>query len=52
MEDGIKHETVVTSVVTSSKPSEPPRANCQIHTYFSHEKLVHLLNSDPFPKDS
>jgi len=28
-------------------------AYCQTHTYFSHEeKSVHLLNLDPFPKES
>ena len=31
-----------------------PREDCQIHTYFSYEekKLVHLLNLDPFSKES
>jgi len=48
IEDGIEHETVDTSVVTSSKPSESrsPRADYQIHTFFLYEKKrpVHLLN--------
>jgi len=33
--DGIEHETVATSIITSNKP-ESPRVDCQIHTYFSH----------------
>ena len=53
IEDGIEYETVTTSVVTSSESLESPRVNCQIHTYFSHEKKpIHLLNLDPFPKES
>ena len=32
IEDGIEHETVATSIVTSSKPLESPRVDCQTHT--------------------
>jgi len=54
IEDMIEHETVATNIVTSSKPLDSSRADCQIHTYFSHEekKPVHLLNLDSFPKES
>ena len=47
-------ETIVTSLITFSKPSESPRADCQTHIYSSHEekRLVHLLNLDLFLKES
>ena len=53
IEDGIEHETVVASVITSNKPSESCHIDCQIHTYFSHEKKsTHLLKLNLFPKKS
>ena len=54
IEDEIEHESVATGVVMTGKPSEFHRANCQFHTYFSHEdkQLVHLLNFDPILKES
>jgi len=53
IEDAIEHETVATSVITSSKPLEFSRADYQIHIYFSHEKMpTHLLKLDLFPKES
>jgi len=53
IEDGIEHETVVASVITSNKPSESCHIDCQIHTYFSHEKKsTHLLKLNLFPKES
>ena len=54
IEDEIEHKIVVTSVVISTKPSKSHRADCQIHTYFLHKekKPVHLLNLNPFPKES
>jgi len=52
IEDGNEHDIVATSIVTSSKPSATS-CSCQIHAYFSHEKKpIHLLNLDPFPKES
>jgi len=54
IEDVIEHEIVATIVVTSSKPLQSPRTDCQIHKYFSHEekKSVHLLSLDLILKES
>ena len=38
IENRIEHEIVANSVVTFSKLSKSPHANCQTHTYFSHEE--------------
>ena len=49
IEDGIEH-----SIITSNKPSESSCTDCQVYTYFSHERRsrFYLLNLDSFPKES
>ena len=46
IEDGIKHKTIVTSVITFSKPSKSPRTVYQIHISHEEKKPAHLLESD------
>lgn len=52
IEERIEYETIVISVIISSKPSKAPRAYCQNTYFYLEKKRTNLLTMDLFPEES